>query len=178
MILNEATIKGLFVWSRIQNANVVELDLRNASVGSLADDEESWPQKGRLRLDGFEYQRISDSPLEEDFLEASEESSGKKYEINIPRTDAPTRLKWLDIQPQFRPQPLPSVRGRGLARWGMMTEPRKSCLKWKVGHGQKTADDCFTRRDAGLSVQPKTHFLERSLATASIPFGLWDILLV
>ena len=104
VILNEATIKGLFVWSRIQNANVVELDLRNASVGSLADDEESWPQKGRLRLDGFEYQRISDSPLEEDFLEASEESSGKKYEINIP-TDAPTRLKWLDIQPQFRPQP-------------------------------------------------------------------------
>jgi hypothetical protein len=104
VILNEATIKGLFVWSKIQNANVAELDLRNASVGSLADDEESWPQNGHLRLDGFEYQRISDTPLEEDFLEASEESSGKKYEIHSPM-DAPTRLKWLDRQPQFKPQP-------------------------------------------------------------------------
>jgi hypothetical protein len=104
VILNEATIKGMFVWSRIQNPNVVELDLRNASVGSVADDEGSWPQKGHLRLDGFEYERISDSPLEEDFLEASEESPGKKYEINTP-TDAPTRLKWLDREPQFKPQP-------------------------------------------------------------------------
>jgi hypothetical protein len=61
------------------------LNLTNAKVGSLADQEASWPEKGRLRLDGFVYDRMAEGP-----------------------TDAKTRLRWLRLQPEglgFRPQP-------------------------------------------------------------------------
>lgn len=60
------------------------LDLTNASAGSILDDEGSWPERGRLDLDGFFYGRISDGPK-----------------------DAKSRLRWLGRQPErpFRPQP-------------------------------------------------------------------------
>jgi hypothetical protein len=55
----------------------------NASVGSLVDDEESWPSKGNLLLDGFVYGHISgESPR-----------------------DAKTRLRWLERQDPFTPKP-------------------------------------------------------------------------
>jgi len=59
------------------------LNLTNASAGSLVDDQESWPVKGNLLLDGFVYGHISG---------------------NSPR-DAKTRLRWLALQPEFKPQP-------------------------------------------------------------------------
>ena len=61
------------------------LDLRSARVGTLADDEVSWPRSGGLQLDGFVYDRI---------IEGS------------PR-DATSRLVWLERQPTwpFSPQP-------------------------------------------------------------------------
>ena len=39
-------------------------DLRNASVGSLDDDEKSWPQPGRLFIDGFTYQGLGSVSVE------------------------------------------------------------------------------------------------------------------
>ncbi len=59
------------------------MDLNGAKVVALDDEEASWPQKGGLILDGFVYDRIADGP-----------------------TDAPTRLKWLHLQPDgYLPQP-------------------------------------------------------------------------
>jgi hypothetical protein len=66
----------------VRGAKDVMIDLRNASVDSLIDDEASWPTAGNLCLDGFVYGRISAGPL-----------------------DAETRLKWLALQPEFKPQP-------------------------------------------------------------------------
>jgi hypothetical protein len=51
-------------------------------VGAIWDDEPSWPGQGSLDLDGFVYGGFFGGP-----------------------TDAPTRLRWLDRQGQFKPQP-------------------------------------------------------------------------
>jgi hypothetical protein len=40
------------------------LDLRDARVGALVDDKDSWPVEGNLRLDGFVYDRLAEgAPL-------------------------------------------------------------------------------------------------------------------
>jgi hypothetical protein len=92
--LDSAYIIGIFLWQRIHgdpHPNFPgkqwksSLDFTDAKVGSLADEQASWPEKGRLVLDGFVYDRIA---------------GGK--------TDAMTRLEWLHRQPDelgFRPQP-------------------------------------------------------------------------
>ena len=57
------------------------LDLRDAVVGWIVDDAASWPQAGRLYLDGFVYNRISDGP-----------------------SDAANRLEWLSRVNSFKRQ--------------------------------------------------------------------------
>ena len=65
------------------------LDLRNATIGELHDDEKSWTQQDKLFLDGFTYRAI----------------------IGASPVDAKVRLDWLALQPVkkesygFRPQP-------------------------------------------------------------------------
>jgi len=80
--IHSATIKGNFYWSDEPRPKLAKLDLRNASVASIMDDELSWPDPGNLFLDGFVYGRISAGP-----------------------TGAGERLKWIELQPEFKPQP-------------------------------------------------------------------------
>ena len=47
-------------WRGVLNPNDTSLDLRNASVGSFVDDMPSWPLLGRLAINGYTYERISD----------------------------------------------------------------------------------------------------------------------
>ncbi|HJP91221.1 MAG TPA: hypothetical protein VJ875_04645 [Pyrinomonadaceae bacterium] len=58
------------------------VDLTDAFVGSIVDDEGSWPKAGNLLLDGFVYGRISGGPL-----------------------DVSKRLAWIKRQPSFARQP-------------------------------------------------------------------------
>jgi len=82
LTLETASIKGIFDWSKVQNSHNVQLNLKSASVGTLEDDEASWPSKGNLDLDGFTYNRISAGP-----------------------SDPETRLQWLERQDKFTRQP-------------------------------------------------------------------------
>jgi len=77
-----ATVKGNFFWQNIVGSAKTTLDLRNAFVGAIVDDENSWPPHGRLFLNGFAYGHFAGGP-----------------------TDAETRLKWLALQDPFEPQP-------------------------------------------------------------------------
>lgn len=77
-----ATVRGNFWWRGLKDAAGAALNLGNTSVGSIIDDEKSWPTKGNLFLDGFVYGRISEGP-----------------------TEAKTRLEWLARQDRFAPQP-------------------------------------------------------------------------
>ncbi len=78
--LERVVMKGGFLWRNVRSCKL--LDLAGASTGSLTDDEASWRETDELRLDGFAYERIINGP-----------------------TDAAMRLKWLDGQKEFAPQP-------------------------------------------------------------------------
>jgi hypothetical protein len=68
---------------KCDNATFDSLDLTDAFTGSIIDDESSWPEEGKLFLDGFVYDRISGGPR-----------------------DAAKRLAWLQRQPPlFARQP-------------------------------------------------------------------------
>lgn len=86
-----ATVKGVLFWTGLGHDDKglkrdvdAALNLGHASVGPIADDQDSWPTRGNLNLDGFVYTRIATDP-----------------------TDAKSRLDWLARQPadQFTPQP-------------------------------------------------------------------------
>ncbi len=112
VVLERTVIRNAFVWSQLDKADVAQLDLRNAVVGSLADDEKSWPKKGNLRLDGFNYKRITGTPLSDIFGEEESEEAlrlvekrlGLQFRVDSP-IDAATRLRWLDRDTDFKPQP-------------------------------------------------------------------------
>jgi hypothetical protein len=72
------------MWWRVLDPERAELVLANTSVGSLADDNRSWPQAGKLVLDGFVYGRFS--------------GTGVSWRVN-------DRLSWLARQKEFAPQP-------------------------------------------------------------------------
>ncbi len=83
--LVDATIIRYFEWMDVDSPEKATLDLRSAEIGTLWDEEKSWPSEGNLQLNGLIYTKIGDeSP-----------------------TDAKTRKKWLRLQPddRFRPQP-------------------------------------------------------------------------
>ncbi|MGA3164726.1 MAG: hypothetical protein ABSF14_01265 [Terriglobia bacterium] len=82
LIVQGAKIAGHLLLARVRGDAKGKIDLTNASADALLDDEVSWPAAGNLRVDGFVYGRISVGP-----------------------TDAETRLKWLALQPEFKPQP-------------------------------------------------------------------------
>jgi len=77
-----AVVKGPLFWRGIAESSEASLNLTNASVDTLVDDRESWPALKNLSLDGFVYERISYGPK-----------------------DAKSRLAWLGLQKDFRPQP-------------------------------------------------------------------------
>ena len=80
-----STITGYFIWTGIDSLEGVSLDLRSAKVGTLWDDPASWPQPGKLFLDGFDYERLDEDAPQ----------------------DADARKRWLRLQPKdrFLPQP-------------------------------------------------------------------------
>ena len=74
-------VNGPFGWLNVNLENGAILDLSGASVAAMGDDERSWPQPGKLLIDGFTYKSIGVV------------------------TDARSRLRWVALQPGFHPQP-------------------------------------------------------------------------
>lgn len=81
--LVSATINRFFYWMRVQSPEEVTLDLRSAKLGTLRDEKQSWPEKGKLLLHGLVYDEIHNT---------------------APR-DAKTRIDWVRRQRAFYPQP-------------------------------------------------------------------------
>ena len=82
--LSGARVAGTLRW-QVASPKEFSLDLRDATVGTLWDDRESWPAKGRLFLHGFVYTWI--------------------YDKATMRVDE--RIDWLHRQPdeRYRAQP-------------------------------------------------------------------------
>ena len=81
--LVSAKIDGFFYWMNVQSPKEVRLDLRSARIGTLRDDEKSWPTKNKLFLHGLVYDEIHNT---------------------APR-NAKSRIDWLQRQGSFWPQP-------------------------------------------------------------------------
>lgn len=80
-----AKISGHFGWTRIATPKEITLDLRHARIGTIWDDEQSWPEKNHLWINELVYDHFDGR-------------SPKDFE---------GRIKWLKLQPdeRFYPQP-------------------------------------------------------------------------
>ena len=47
-------------WQKVIEPEKATLNLTNATVDAVMDDKKSWPDQGRLYLDGFVYGRFPD----------------------------------------------------------------------------------------------------------------------
>jgi hypothetical protein len=73
-----ATIAGALILDRLPAKPIGRVSLGHAKVGQLADDAKSWPEAGKLVLDGFQYGAI---------------------DVDSPK-DAEGRIKWIELQPE------------------------------------------------------------------------------
>jgi hypothetical protein len=136
--LATASVKGIFIWTDVCNPENTLLDLRNAAVLAIVDEERSWPKKENLKLDGLVYARISESAA-----------------------DAKTRLGWLSRLNRFTLQPYQQLAkvlreagdasGSGQVLFEMEDQLRRQkvrpmymrfwnwVLRVTIGYGQKSA---------------------------------------
>lgn len=90
--LRFATIRRALRIKQIANPGQSLWDLRNASAGSIDDDESSWPASGRLFIDGFIYQGIGSVSVE-----PPDDSSKAPLDFRA-------RKRWIDLDTSDRPQ--------------------------------------------------------------------------
>ncbi len=101
--LVSATVEGFFNLRDVAEPEGLSLDLESAAVGTLSDEQDSWPPNGQLWLDGFTCTRIA---------------------RDAPR-DGKSRVRWLRLQPQdeIHPQPYEFL-ARTLAEAGAIRAAR------------------------------------------------------
>jgi hypothetical protein len=131
-----ARIQGALVCTeaRFENPNGIALNLEHARLGVIEDDEGSWPQRGRLRIDGLEYEGFAGDQTP---------------------TDARRRLEWLRRQlPDFRPQPYDQL-ARVFRRMGREADAVEVLIAKQedlIRHGKLSWWGRLTRRILGVTI--------------------------
>jgi hypothetical protein len=134
--LARARIQGALVCTeaRFENPNGIALNLEHARLGGIEDDEGSWPQRGRLRIDGLEYEGFAGDRTP---------------------TDARRRLEWLRRQlPDFRPQPYDQL-ARVFRRMGREADAVEVLIAKQedlIRHGKLSWWGRLTRRILGVTI--------------------------
>ena len=82
-----------FFWQNVELENGAIFDLRDSSVSGLLDDESSWPQPGRLAIDGFTYG---------DFYAGPTDARSRLRWISL---ESRSTLSWFKLEGSFHPQP-------------------------------------------------------------------------
>ena len=108
-----ASIGRHFVWTKIAEPHNATLDLRSARIGTLWDDVESWPGKGKLFLHGLVYDEI--------------------YERAPVRARA--RIDWLQRQPEYHPQPFEQL-AKVLRQMGREEDATRVLIAKQSDHGR------------------------------------------
>ncbi len=134
--LLRARIQGALICTeaRFENPNGIALNLEHARLGGIEDDEGSWPQRGRLRIDGLEYEGFAGDRTP---------------------TDARRRLEWLRRQlPDFRPQPYDQL-ARVFRRMGREADAVEVLIAKQedlIRHGKLSLWGRLTRRILGITI--------------------------
>ncbi len=104
LTIQSATINGLLFLDGLSAKPRGTVNLSHAEGGVLVDDEKSWPEPGKLLLDGFRYDAIAEDPPK----------------------DVKSRLKWIGLQPDedFSFQPYEQL-AAVMRRWGDEAGARK-----------------------------------------------------
>jgi hypothetical protein len=151
------TVARSFTWRNVTLQNGAQLDLRDASVEALLDDQQSWPAPGRLNIDGFTYNGLES--------EAGSRVDGRAY-----RNAVESRLRWLALQPP-----------------GFYSQPYNELAKYYSGTGDDAAaatvlvaeeDDRYQRM--GLLGRLSGDFLRATIGYGHRPLLAfnWSILIV
>ncbi len=96
------TLKGDLQWTGIQDSESTTLWLNGATIKSLRDERESWPNQGGLHLDGLQYEELTLHSVRTD-ADRRNNSLGQEHPLKIK-----DRVEWLQLQPasdQAEPQP-------------------------------------------------------------------------
>lgn len=133
--LRHARVEGPFEWTGMINPSASSMDLRDTSLESIKDDEQSWPSAGQINLDGLRFERFSESV-----------------------TDVHSRLRWLGLDRSTPAQSywqLATVYERSgradcarevlyafekntrSARPGLAAKAWDALLRWTIGYGYK-----------------------------------------
>ena len=108
------SVARAFTWHNVTLTNGAQLDLGDASVGLLLDDEKSWPAPGRLFIDGLTYNGLSS--------ETDNRIDGLAHDAPGTRNAIDSRLRWLALQPP-----------------GFHSEPYNELAKYYSGSGEDAA---------------------------------------
>ncbi len=100
-------VKGDLIWQRIEKSEKTLLNLAGARVKNLRDDKKSWPDEGKLNIDGLVYEELTHHA-------PSSEKNVKDhtYPRELP-LDARERIAWILLQRDDRsiePQPWMQLR--------------------------------------------------------------------
>jgi hypothetical protein len=131
-----ARIRGALVCTdaRFEHPNGIALNLEHARLGVIEDDEGSWPQPGRLWIDGLEYEGFAGDRTP---------------------TDVRRRLEWLRRQlPDFRPQPYDQLAQvfRRMGREADAVEVLIAKQEDLIRHGKLSWWGRLTRRILGITI--------------------------
>ena len=150
---NGMKVMDEFLWRGV-TCPAGKLHLSSAKVGDLIDYLASWPDGGRVYLDGFIYDRFGfDAPV-----------------------DAATRLQWLArvdrFNGKFLPQPYTQL-ARVLSAAGHDRDARKVLIAREVGLGKQARDDRRVPRNG----QVWNDFVRPLAGIRNLCSLVWDLIL-
>jgi hypothetical protein len=133
-----ATVGGTLYWVAIAMTPRTQLDLSDAHIGALWDDEQSWPAPGKLALDGLVYGEFSGGPADG----ASRLDWLHRQSPILQRDPQPYRQLSQVLRETGRPEGAINVE---MARQDALTAQEKHfgprvwrfALKWVLGYGYR-----------------------------------------
>ena len=107
VICENLRLTGDLLWMGIKNTEKTYLDLAGAKVKNLCDDKMSWPEEGKLDVNGFVYEELTlHVPPSKEYIKA------RQHPHELPLV-AKERIAWIMLQPKERrtePQPWMQLR--------------------------------------------------------------------
>jgi hypothetical protein len=141
--LRHARIHRALRWLSIKEPSATILDLRDASIESIQDEEASWPSFGKLFLDGFHFGGFTEGPTDVNArlrwvrLDGSNPPRAYKELASAYSTTGDTRSSRETL---FRLEELLHLKQLDPLRFGpfkLILIAWNQLLKWTIGYGYK-----------------------------------------